>query len=630
MKTTFKHIANLIKEENFAASAKSLAENLPNLPFAMVDMLGEKIKDSKEKIEDWETVGFNIVSNMTANTVENLLIASMHSIQKKVDVFTAGVTGFPFDLINPTSEVNQTNADVNILILDDEIIFTNVNEITNLDAVQKEINSFLNIFQTILNQQAGKTVLIGHTIPLSPRNYNSILDYQNKMNLMKMWREMNMKLIEIANENADFYLYDLDTLMNGVGDSYDEQYAFYSDMRYSFDVFNLIAKECTKIIAATKGLAKKCLVLDLDNTVWKGILGDDGIDGVKMGNSLEGKPFQALQALALRLKQQGVLLAICSKNDHDNVVKALNEHPEILLREEDFAAIYANWEPKSRNLMNIAKDLNINPNSLVFIDDSSFERAESRANSEVYVAEITEHPEMVPRFIENAGFFNKLVLTNEDQKRTEYFKASKERTAATNNKEVDYTDYLHSLKMELMINVDSHQNINRISQLEQRTNQFNLTTRRYTLNDITTFSESPDAKVYSFELVDRFGSYGCISSLLVQKSIQEVEGKSCKTWNIVSFLLSCRVFSRDVETEILRIVMNDAKEDGAEFLFGEFIESKKNINYKDLYVKNGFEAIESEKDCDVFRRSLSTELTAPIEWIESKVNIEQVKLEKAA
>ncbi len=614
MKSYSEVIIAHLDQNDYALAAKMMLEHQMEFDYGITDAIGGKVKDQLSEIDTLEKIKIAVVSNMTANVIEHPLIHHLFSIQKKAEVYISGVTGFPLEMINPHSDARRFEADFNIVLVDDEIIWSKVQNHNDISVIQEQVDVFINTLRSILKDETIKGQIVGHTIPLSKRNFEQILDYQTRNEVLKIWRSFNLDLIELSLKYANFNIIDLDILFQGIGAIYDETFAIYTEMRFTHEVFNQIAKEMLGIVSANKGMTKKALIFDLDNTLWGGILGDDGLEGIQLGNDFDGKAFRNLQKLGLAYKEQGILLGICSKNEKTNVIQALREHPEMILKEEDFSVIYANWDRKSDNLKNIAKDLNISENSLVFIDDSRFEREEVRANTEVNVIEFPKQIEHLNKVILESTFFNKTALTHEDKKRTEYFKIAKKRDEdKSDTTDGNYENYLYQLEMQLKIAVDQPAYLNRISQLEQRTNQFNLTTRRYTRQFLEEALQSDQWKLFSFELIDRYGSYGCISNVLIHETKDDNENK---IWHIASYLLSCRVFSRSVENEIIRIILTAARNAKVTYVLGEYIPTKKNQPFHDIYQKNGFTKERQEETSHFYKHELVT-IPETIAWIKN-------------
>jgi FkbH-like protein len=345
-----------------------------------------------------------------------------------------------------------------------------------------------------------------------------------------------------------------------------------------------------RLLAAKQGRSFKCLVLDLDNTLWGGVVGDDGVDGLVLGQgSALGEAFVAFQDYARELSRRGVILAVCSKNDEANALEPFERHPEMVLRRADIACFIANWSDKASNLRAIAQELNIGLDSLVFVDDNPFERNLVRRELPmVAVPEVAEDPAYYPQAIADAGYFESLAVTEEDRERTSQYlgnRAREELKAAT----TDLESYLRSLEMQLVWRRFDNVGLPRIVQLINKSNQFNLTTRRYTEESVRAVMDDPHAFGLQLRLLDRFGDNGVIA--IVIGRMQDDGDLLIDTW-----LMSCRVLGRQVEATTLNLLAQEARKLGARRLVGEYIPTKKNGMVKDHYAKLGFSVMETNVD----------------------------------
>ena len=335
-------------------------------------------------------------------------------------------------------------------------------------------------------------------------------------------------------------------------------------------------------VAAKQGRSFKCLVLDLDNTIWGGVIGDDGMDGIELGQgSPLGEAYVAFQDYARELSRRGVILAVCSKNDEANAVEPFEKHPEMVLRRGDIASFVANWSDKAANFRAIAEELNIGLDSLVFIDDNPFERNLVRQELPmVAVPEVSDDPTGYPVALADAGYFEGLAITDEDRERTSQYHGNRARDALKASA-TDLPAYLRGLEMELIAKPFDRVGLQRIVQLINKSNQFNLTTCRYTDEDVIAVMADPDAFGLQLRLLDRFGDNGVIAIIIGR--LQPNKDLLIDTW-----LMSCRVLGRQVEPTTLNLIARQAATLGARRLVGEYIPTKKNGMVKDHYEKLGF------------------------------------------
>jgi FkbH-like protein len=342
-----------------------------------------------------------------------------------------------------------------------------------------------------------------------------------------------------------------------------------------------------RILAAQRGLSKKCLVLDLDNTLWGGVIGDDGLEGIVLGEgSAAGEAHLALQRYAKQLKERGVILAVCSKNDAGIAEAVFHKHPEMLLRRSDMAAFVANWDDKAENLRAIAARLNIGIDSLVFVDDNPVERARIRQNLPmIAVPELPEDAAGYVRCLADAGYFEAVAFTSEDRHRAEQYAANAEREALQESAQ-SMDEFLRGLKMSIMFGPFTNVDHARVVQLINKTNQFNTTTRRYSSEEIANLTKRPDALTLQFRLLDRFGDNGLVSAMILRPSSGQEDVLEIDNW-----VMSCRVFGRQLEFEVMNIVVESARQRGAKGLIADYIATSKNKVISGLYPSLGFAAV---------------------------------------
>ncbi len=345
-----------------------------------------------------------------------------------------------------------------------------------------------------------------------------------------------------------------------------------------------------RLMAARQGRSYKCLVLDLDNTLWGGVVGDDGLEGIVIGQgSALGEGFVAVQEYARDLARRGVILAVSSKNDEANALEPFDKHPEMVLRRGDIASFRADWNDKAANIRAIAAELNIGLDSLVFLDDNPFERNLVRQELPmVAVPEVPDDPALVPQVLADAGYFESLRITEEDRERTGQYQENRAREALRASA-TDMAGYLRGLEMRMVWRRFDELGRQRIVQLINKTNQFNLTTRRHADPDVGRMMADPDWFGLQIRLTDRFGDNGIIAIVIGCRTAPEEV--MIDTW-----LMSCRVLGRQVEATTLNLVAEAATAMGAKRLLGEYLPTKKNGMVRDHYEKLGFAVIAREPD----------------------------------
>ena len=344
-----------------------------------------------------------------------------------------------------------------------------------------------------------------------------------------------------------------------------------------------------RLVAAQQGRSAKCLVLDLDNTLWGGVIGDDGLEGIRLGQgSAIGEAYVEFQTYVRDLGRRGVILAVCSKNDAEQARLPFERHPDMVLKLQDIACFVANWSDKAGNIRTIAEQLNIGIDSLVFADDNPFERNIVRRELPmVAVPELPEDPALYSQCIADAGYFEALQLTPEDFERGGQYRANMARESVRAS-HTDLEGYLRSLDMELRWQPFDRVGMQRIVQLINKTNQFNLTTRRYTDSEVLSIMNMPGALTLQLRLVDQFGDNGIIGIVIGTPQHDLM--------NLDVWLMSCRVLGRQVEQATMNIVASESLRLGAGRLVGQYLPTKKNGMVREHYGKLGFECLSTDAD----------------------------------
>ena len=396
------------------------------------------------------------------------------------------------------------------------------------------------------------------------------------------------QLIADGARSGEWLMWDLAALASRVGaDSWFDIIRFHeAKIPFRFELGPLVADHLCRILAAISGKSCRALVVDLDDTLWGGVVGDDGLSGIRLGqNSAEGEAYLAFQRFLLNLRQRGIVLAVCSKNTDAIAREPFQHHPEMLLKEEHFAAFQANWLDKAANLRTIAATLGLGLESIAFADDNPAERARIRQDLPmVSVIELGSEPAFYPARIADSGVFEHLQLNSEDRLRADSYRA-RALGAAHAATVGSYDEYLRSLEMMLSVSPFDAIGRNRIAQLINKSNQFNLTTRRYSETDVQRFEASPgEFLCWQARLDDAFGQHGIISVLIIRKLAKE--------WMIDTWLMSCRVLMRGVEEALMNLLMQDARDAGVEVVLGEYIPTARNALVADLYGRLGFVPIE--------------------------------------
>jgi FkbH-like protein len=400
---------------------------------------------------------------------------------------------------------------------------------------------------------------------------------------------INGKFAQEAHSRSKLFINDLHSIaaMVGLSQFHDPKRWFSYKLICTAEGSLTIAKSVAAIIGSIYGRSQKCLVLDLDNTLWGGVIGDDGPDKIKIGKETpEAEAFTAFQEYCLRLKERGVILAVCSKNS-EQIAKQGFDHPDSVLRLSDFSCFKANWQPKPENLKSIAAELNLGFDSLVFVDDNPAEREFVSAQlPEVRIPDVGSDVWRFNGVLEEGRYFEAARLTREDLNRAKQYETNARRLKEQ-TQFASYEDYLDSLSMAAEIASLKPVYLERVAQLISKTNQFNLTSKRYTLADIERIVSDGNYLTLYAKLIDKFGDSGLISVIIGRR-----EGQSL---HVDLWLMSCRVVKRDVELAMLDSLVATCRQHGITEIYGYYVRSKKNNVVKDHYAKLGFERISGDE-----------------------------------
>ena len=431
--------------------------------------------------------------------------------------------------------------------------------------------------------------------------------YQNKVSssLIFQLRYLNYKLMTLSQQYPNLFICDLASLQARVGRdfAYTPNVYVSSDMLLSLKFVPLVAARVVDIIGATLGRFKKCVILDLDNTLWGGVIGDDGIEGIQLGHGMGiGKAFSEFQMWIKKLRQRGIIVCVSSKNDEATAREPFVSHPDMILRLDDIAVFQANWETKVDNIRTIQQILNIGFDSMVFIDDNPFERHIVKEHiPEITVPDLPEDPADYLEYLYTLNLFETASDSSADKDRTRQYQIEAQRVTFKKSF-ANEDDFLQSLQMVSRVEGFTPFNTPRVSQLSQRSNQFNLRTVRYTESDITSLATDPEVIDLSFTLVDKFGDNGLIAVVVMRPL--DTDTLFVDTW-----LMSCRVLKRGMERFTLNVMVDVARGKGYKRIVGEYIPTAKNKMVSDHYSSLGFKAIEG---CDSKQYELDIQHYQPL------------------
>ena len=424
-------------------------------------------------------------------------------------------------------------------------------------------------------------IFIGNLVNFEKLDFGT---FTKKMNRLRcnLITKLNQFLLNKTKEN-NFYLLDIETLVYkwGLNQYRDNSKFFYGRIPFTLDFSNYFFSIVVNLISIASGKIKKLLILDLDNTLWGGVLGDDGPEGVVLGNdSPTGRAFLDFQRSIYNLKKRGVLLAICSKNELKNVKNIFKKNDKLILKFEDFVSIKANWNNKAQNIKEISEELNLGTDSFVFFDDNPAERNLVREHfPEISIPELDEDPSEYSSILLENYYFDIVNYSKEDLNRSKtYLKNIQREQLKENFNNID--DYLKSLKMYCEVSQFKHQNFDRIVQLFQRSNQFNFTTIRYSLNDIKKIIKNKNKFTFQFSFKDKFSNYGIISLMVCSINNDSLM--------IENWVMSCRVLNRTLENFIFNKISKFCHKNKIRFLQSKYIQTEKNDLVKNLFKELGF------------------------------------------
>jgi FkbH-like protein len=528
-----------------------------------------------------------ILSSFTLNGLNETLHVKCSELGIRYQSYVADYNQYNQELLNPKSDYYRFSPDITFLIIDIRSFlgdyFYNPYTISDDDRkslAKEKIAELENLIKNFQNHSKSKLVISNFNIP--SYSSNGILELKSKFGFHEMIEEINSSLQNISKNNNSIFIYNFIRFVSKFGEKniFDYRQFYLGDIQIALNFIPLFADELMSYLKPMCGVNKKCIVLDLDNTLWGGIIGEDEFDGIELGHTPNGKAFVEFQKTLLSLWNQGVILAINSKNNFDDAMKVIKEHPNQILREKNFASIQINWNDKAENLKQIADEINIGLNSIVFFDDDKLNQERIKKEfPEVLTPELPNDPSQFVPILEDLNDFNVFQRTIEDKKRGEMYSQQRERKDLERNiSNID--DFLKELDIKVKLKKSNEFLIPRISQLTLKTNQFNLTTRRYHEEEIRTFSNDITFSVGCAQVLDKFGDNGITGVYIIKKSE--------KFWLIDTFLLSCRILGRGVENAILSQILIDAKTNGIEEIRAEFIPTQKNKPAEDFLFNYGF------------------------------------------
>ncbi len=537
-----------------------------------------------------------ILANHTLDPLKTLLAREIAALGLSAEVWVAPFGTYAQQILNPSSELHRFEPQVTILALSAGPLFGQLLDRfweLSPEARREEVSRTVGEIASLVESRAhAPGILLVHNFVIPSAPVLGLHDVREPFGERAAIAAANEELAAACRKHAGVFLLDVEALAGRIGKDVwtDPKMRFLARMEVSHVALEHLSRETLRFIRALAGRVRKVLVLDLDNTLWGGIIGEDGLSGIQLGDAPPGNAFVAFQRRVLALHRRGVLLALNSANNRDEAIEAIQKHPEMVLKPEHFAAIRINWRDKTENMRELAEELRLALDSFVFWDDSVIERERMRALlPEVLTVEIPRDPALYERTLSRLTEFDALDLTEEDRVRGRMMaegRARREARAKIGTEE----DFLRSLEIRAAVAPPDPVTLPRFAQLTQRTNQFNLTTRRYTEADLERMNASGKVLIRGLRVTDRFGDEGWVGLALIER-----DGERAR---VDSFLMSCRVIGRKIEHAFLAALLGELKASGVRRLEAAYRPTPRNSLCEGFWLEARFERI-GEKEGEI-------------------------------
>lgn len=548
--------------KDFTELRKNLEKDLSGLRSAKIALLG----DTATQFLVQALKGYGVEENLDFNIWE----ADFNQIDRQI--------------LDPSSEFYNINPEIVIIYQASHKLLVNYNKMNpdNRHEFADNQISMIEGLKSNIEARLKSKIIYYNFAEIDDSVYGN---YSTKItsSFLYQLRKLNFELMQFAHDNTNFHICDISSIQNSIGRNHMFSPSIYvnTDMVFNIESLPIVAFRTTKLISALLGSVNKCLIVDLDNTMWGGVIGDDGIENIQIGSLGIGKAFTEFQRWILKLKERGVIIAVCSKNTNSVAKEPFEKHPEMIIRLDDISVFVANWENKADNIKYIQDILNIGFDSMVFLDDNPFERNIVREHlPEVIVPELPEDPALYLEYLYSLNLFETVSYSEADKERTKMYQTAAKRSIEQKNF-INEEDFLQSLNMQSKIESFNEFNAPRVAQLSQRSNQFNLRTIRYNELDIKEFASSKRYESFTFSLDDKFGDNGLICVIILEK--EDNQNLFIDTW-----FMSCRVLKRGMENFVLNSIVSFAIENNFQTIKGEYISTPKNEMVKNHYSQLGF------------------------------------------
>ena len=547
-------------------------------------------KNAKKDMKNLKNYKIAILGNCSTQHLSTALKGYGYKEGYNLDIFDADYNQIDAQVMDDNSELYNHAPNSVLIYMSTEKLFENFCqlELQNRNNFAENILNQIETYWNTINSKLKTNIMQFNFVEIDDKIFGN---YSNKVSNSFIYqiRKLNYLLMELVEKTKNAFLIDLSSIQNLYGrkELHDEKLYYIAKMPISTNLLPEVAKQVVDIIKALNGKIKKCVVLDLDNTLWGGVIGDDGLKSIQIGELGLGHAFSEFQMWLKELKNRGIILTVCSKNNEDIAKEPFEKHPEMVLRLEDISMFVANWQDKASNIKHIQETINIGMDSLVFIDDNPFERnLVKELIPDITVPDLPEDPAMYLSYLKSLNLFETASYSENDKDRTKQYQAEVGRATMQSSFE-DFNDYLKSLQMVATAHEFNEFEIPRISQLTQRSNQFNLRTIRYTEAEIEEILRNDKYLTLSFSLKDKFGDYGLISVVIMEKKDKE-------TLFLDTWLMSCKVLKRGMEEFIINTIIETAKKKGFKKVVGEYIKTPKNAMVEKIYSNLGFKEVKKD------------------------------------
>jgi FkbH-like protein len=569
-------IVPLRRAIRMSASYRSLTANAR--VFKMLESSGQRVCRRKLRLA--------VVGNATFELLVPHLRATAFSYGVDLEVYAGAYNQHNQEILDPSSRLRGFRPEVVVIATNLHSLGLAEESRNEFELIAEKIEEMKKLWSSCL--QAFPCLVIQHNFVVPEVSSLSRLSSSLPGGRARVIRRLDMELEEAAAHTPGVVILDVEQIASVLGKRVweDERMWIQAKQYPSANGTVLLLKHQMALVRGAIGLGSKCVVLDLDNTIWGGIVGEDGLNGIQLGGTAKGEAFLCFQRYLLGLRQRGIILAVCSKNNESDAWQVFDEHPEMILKRDHISVFVANWRSKTENLRDIATKLNIGLDSIVFVDDNPMERELVRAElPEIEVPDLSEDPSTFAATLHRELLFESVSLTREDRKRADDYTANAQRQALQTSS-ANLEQFLASLRMTLRLRRFDSANEPRIVQLINKTNQFNLTTRRMSDAEVRAYVADHDCYTQFAQLSDRFGDSGIVGVLMASPRKQAL--------NIDQWLMSCRVLGRQMEVAMLSSLWKYARSNGYQTLTGVYAPTAKNSQVADLYTNLGFTFVKQD------------------------------------